>query len=133
VEKALLITHTHVVQPTFKGENGDEIWMVQNQHLSVICKVYAPFIEYASCAYEWALCNNLCKHQVIIILTCVDLMKENIIEYCGTWYGIDHNAFKQCIHIQHTCNLMMAIWKMRIVSKICMRTMLSLKGNIGLA
>ncbi len=39
------------------------------------------------------LCGNLCKHQVVIFLTCTNLTKENIIQYCGTWYGFDHGSF----------------------------------------
>jgi hypothetical protein len=37
--------------------------------------------------------GNLCKHQVAIFLTCNDLIKENIIQYCGTWYGFDCGGF----------------------------------------
>jgi hypothetical protein len=37
--------------------------------------------------------GNLCKHQVAIFFTCTDLTKENIIQYCGTWYGSDHGGF----------------------------------------
>jgi hypothetical protein len=35
----------------------------------------------------------LCKHKVAIFLTCTDLTKENIIQYCGTWYGYDRGGF----------------------------------------
>jgi hypothetical protein len=35
----------------------------------------------------------LCKHQDTILLTCTDLTKENIIQYCGTWYGYDYGGF----------------------------------------
>jgi hypothetical protein len=38
--------------------------------------------------------SNLCKHQVIVLLTCIDLTKENIITYCGTCYKIDYGGFK---------------------------------------
>jgi hypothetical protein len=37
--------------------------------------------------------NFLCKHQVAIFLTCTNLIKENIIQYCGTWYGFDRGGF----------------------------------------
>jgi len=36
----------------------------------------------------------LCKHQIIVLLTCTYLTKENIIEYCGTWYGTNCGGFK---------------------------------------
>jgi hypothetical protein len=39
------------------------------------------------------LCENLCKHQVAIFLTCTDFIKENNIQYCVTWYGYDHGGF----------------------------------------
>jgi len=34
----------------------------------------------------------LCKHQAAIFLTFNDLIKEDIIQYCGTWYGFDHGG-----------------------------------------
>jgi hypothetical protein len=39
-----------------------------------------------------ALCGNLCQHKVIILFTCIDLTKKNIIQYYGTWYGFDHRG-----------------------------------------
>jgi hypothetical protein len=56
-------------------------------------KVPLPFTKYACCTHEWALRGNLCKHQVVVLLTCIDLIKENIIQYCGTWYGYDYGGF----------------------------------------
>jgi hypothetical protein len=56
-------------------------------------KVQLPFTKYACCTCEWALHGNLCKHQVAIFLTCTDLTKENIIQYCGTWYGFNREGF----------------------------------------
>jgi len=56
-------------------------------------KVPFPFTKYVCCACEWALRGNLCKHQVAIFLTCTDLIKKNIIQYCGTWYGFDYGGF----------------------------------------
>jgi len=29
----------------------------------------------------------MCKHQIAVILTCTDNSQEDIIHYCGTWYG----------------------------------------------
>jgi hypothetical protein len=45
------------------------------------------------CTCEWALCGNLCKHQVVVLFTCTNLTKENIIQYCGTCYGFDCGGF----------------------------------------
>jgi hypothetical protein len=68
--------------------------MVQSQqHPNMTYKVPLPFTKYACCTCEWALHGNLCKHQVAIFLTCTDLTKENIIQYCGTWYGSDRGGF----------------------------------------
>jgi hypothetical protein len=36
----------------------------------------------------------LCKHQVIVLLPSTNLLKENIIEYCGTWLGFNCGGFK---------------------------------------
>jgi hypothetical protein len=56
-------------------------------------KVPFPFTKYACCICEWALRGNLCKHQVVVFLTCTDLIKENIVQYYGTWYGYDCRGF----------------------------------------
>jgi hypothetical protein len=37
--------------------------------------------------------GNLCKHQVVIRLTCINFTKGNIIQYCATWYGSNHGGF----------------------------------------
>jgi hypothetical protein len=37
--------------------------------------------------------ENLCKHQVASLLTCTNFIKENIIQYCVTWYGSNHGGF----------------------------------------
>ncbi len=56
-------------------------------------KVPLPFIKYVCYTCEWVLCENLCKHQVVILLTCTDFIKKNIIQYCVSWYGYDHGGF----------------------------------------
>ncbi len=56
-------------------------------------KVPFPFPKYVCCTCEWALRGNLCKHQVVLLLTCPNFSKKNIIQYCGTWYGFDHGGF----------------------------------------
>jgi hypothetical protein len=55
-------------------------------------KVPLPFTKYAYCTCEWAWCGNLYKHKVVILFTCIDLTKKNIIQYCGIWYGFDHGG-----------------------------------------
>jgi len=68
--------------------------MVQSQqHPNMTYKVPLPFTKYACCTCEWALRGNLCKHQVANFLTCTNLIKKNIIQYCGTWYGYDREGF----------------------------------------
>jgi len=45
-----------VISPTFEGDDGDDVWWVQNQHHpSITHKIRAPFTKYASCTCEWAL------------------------------------------------------------------------------
>jgi hypothetical protein len=43
---------------------------------------------------EWALCRNLCKHQIAIILAYTYVIREVIFYCCGTWYGTDRGGFK---------------------------------------
>jgi hypothetical protein len=37
--------------------------------------------------------GNLCNYQVAIFLTCTNLTKKIIIQYCGTWFGYDRGGF----------------------------------------
>jgi hypothetical protein len=94
VEKATLILHTNVTHTIDDLNEIGHAWMVRSQqHPNMTYKVPLPFTKYACCTYEWALRGNLCKYQVAIFLTCTDLTKENIIQYCGTWYGSDRGGF----------------------------------------
>ncbi len=94
IEKATLIPHTNVTYGIDDSNKTSHAWMVQSQqHPNMTYKVPLPFTKYACCTCEWALRGNLCKHQVAIFLTCINLPKENIIQYCGTWYGFDHGGF----------------------------------------
>jgi hypothetical protein len=94
VEKATLIPHINVTHGIDDLNETGHAWMVQNQqHPNMTYKVPFPFTKYACCTCEWALRGNLCKHQVAIFLTCIGLTKENIIQYCGTWYGSDPGGF----------------------------------------
>jgi hypothetical protein len=38
--------------------------------------------------------RQLCKHQVVILLTCTNLTTKNIIEYCGMYYGTHRDGLK---------------------------------------
>ncbi len=94
VEKATLILHTNVTHGIDDSNETAYAWMVRNQqHPNMTYKIPLPFTKYACCTCEWALRENLCKHQVAIFLTFTDLIKENIIQYCGTWYESDHGGF----------------------------------------
>ncbi len=85
VEKAALIPLTHVFQPTLESDGA---WGVWSQHLpNVIYTVKFPFTEMFCCTCECALRGNMCKHQIVVILTCIDISQEDIIHYYGTWYG----------------------------------------------
>jgi hypothetical protein len=92
IEKVPLIPPTHVFQPTFEGDEDGGISTVKSQqHSNVIYKVYSLFIKHAICTCEWAICEFFCKHQVL--LTSIDLTKNNIMKYCGTWFGSDYKGF----------------------------------------
>ncbi len=94
VEKATLIPHTRV---THGMDDSNEIGHARRvrsqQHPDVTYKVSLPFTKYVCCTFEWALHGNLCKHQVVFLLMCINFTKENIIQYCGTWYGSNHGGF----------------------------------------
>jgi hypothetical protein len=94
IEKATLIPHTNVTHGIDDLNETGHAWMVRSQqHLNMTYKDPLPFTKYVCCTCEWALHGNLCKHQVVIFLTCTDLTKENIIQYCGTCYGFDRGGF----------------------------------------
>ncbi len=85
VEKVALIPLTHVYQPTLENDGARGVW---SQHLpNVIYAMKFPFTEIFCCTCEWALQRNMCKHQIVVILTCTYIYQENIIHCCGTWYG----------------------------------------------
>ncbi len=90
VEKADLIPFTHVYQPTLESDGA---WGIRNQRLpNVIYVVKFPFTKIFCCTCEWALRGNMCKHQIVVILTCIDIFQEDIIYYCGTWYRSHHGG-----------------------------------------
>jgi len=79
VYKTRLITHTDVIQPTLESEDNVNVWNVRSQtHLNVIYILNFPFIEYASCTCKRVLHENLCKHQIVILLACTDLISNDI-------------------------------------------------------
>ncbi len=94
IEKATLIPHTNVTHRIDDSKEIGHAWMVQSQqHLNMTYKVPLPFTEYACYTCEWALRGNLCKHQVVVLFTCTDLIKKYIIQYYGRWYGSNHGGF----------------------------------------
>jgi len=80
-----LIPLTHVYQPTLESDGARGIW---SQRLpNVIYAVKFPFTEILCCTCEWALRGNICKHQIVVVFTCLDISQEDIIHYHGRWYG----------------------------------------------
>jgi hypothetical protein len=66
VDKINRTPHINVISPTFEGDDGDDVWWVQNQHHpSVIYKIRAFFIKYASYICKWALQGNFCKIKLL--------------------------------------------------------------------
>jgi hypothetical protein len=87
-ENAFMIPHINVIQLTLASDDNVSAWMEQSQHHhGVIYNLDAPSTKYASCVCKWALCGNVCKHQIVVLMTCTNLTPNNIIVYCGTWYG----------------------------------------------
>ncbi len=88
VEKTTFIPLTHMYQLTFESDGA---WGIQNQCFpNVIYMMKFPFIEIFCCTCEWALRKNMCKHQIVVIITCTNISQEDIIHHCGTWYGSHH-------------------------------------------
>jgi hypothetical protein len=88
VEKVALIPFTYVCQPTFKS---DGTWGIRSQCLpNVTYVVKFPFIKIFCCTREWALQGNMCKHQIVVIFACINIIQHGIIHYYGTWYGSHH-------------------------------------------
>ncbi len=102
VEKATTILRTNVTHGIDDSNKTSHALMVRSQqHLNMTYKVPLLFTKYACYTCEWVLCGNFCKHQVSIFLTCTDPTKENIIQYCGTWYGSDCGGFT-AMFVDHT-------------------------------
>ncbi len=94
IEKVTLIRHTNVTHGIDDSNETGHAWMLQNQqHSNMTYKVPFLFTKYACCTCEWVLRGNLFKHQVVVIFTCINFSKKNIIQYCGTWFGFDHEGF----------------------------------------
>jgi hypothetical protein len=95
VDKVNWTPHIDVISPTFEGDDGDDVWQVRSQHHhGVNYKICTAFIEYTSCTCKWALQGNFCKHQIVVLLTCINPTTSNIIGYCGTYYGTHRGSLK---------------------------------------
>jgi len=107
-EQGELIPNTHVNHEIDNLIEMGHAWMVQStHHPDVRYKVPLPFTHYMCCMCEWALCGNLCKHQVVVSITCIDFTPKTIIHYCGRWYGSNVSILKQRLQTLHTCTFMM--------------------------
>jgi hypothetical protein len=55
-------------------------WGVRSQCLpNVMYVMKFPFTKIFCYTCEWALRGNMCKHQIVVILTCIDIFQKNII------------------------------------------------------
>jgi hypothetical protein len=90
VEKATFIPFTHVHQPTLESDGAWGVWSQCLPNGTYMVKF--PFTEIFCCTCEWALRGNMCKHQIVLIFTCIDIFQQDIIHYCGTWYGSHHEG-----------------------------------------
>jgi len=65
VEKALLILNANVKWLSLESKG---VWTVMNQGTpNHMYEVKHPFKQYVKCTCKWALCGNLCKHQITIL------------------------------------------------------------------
>jgi hypothetical protein len=71
VEKVALIPFTHVYQLMLESDGAWGIWSQRLPNVSYMVKF--PFIEIFCCTCEWAMQGNMCKHQIVVIFTCVHL------------------------------------------------------------
>jgi hypothetical protein len=71
VEKVALIPFTHVYQPTLESDGAWGIWSQCFPNVTYVVKF--PFTKIFCCTCEWALRGNICKHQIVIILTCTNI------------------------------------------------------------
>jgi len=113
VEKTAFIQLTHVYQPTFESDGA---WGVQRQCLpNVTYVVKLSFTEISYCTCEWALQGNMCKHQIVVILTCTNITQEDIIHYCGN--GMDH-IMKGRVTCLWTRDIFQMIWNPMVMTKM---------------
>ncbi len=92
VEKVLLIIIANMKWSSLESWSA---WTMMSQRTPKhMYEVEYPFTEYANYTYDWALCGNLCKHQIVIILAYTYVTAEIIFNYCGTWYGTNQGGLK---------------------------------------
>ncbi len=65
VEKVLLILNANVNQLSLESRGVSTV-MSQGAP-NHMYEVKHPFKEYINCTCEWALCGNVCKHQIVIL------------------------------------------------------------------
>jgi hypothetical protein len=96
VDKAGWIPHSNVIPPTFEGDDGEDVWRVQNQHHpNVTYKIHAPFIEYKSFPLSSSsTCEVTFANIKLLFYWFVNLTMDNIIEYCGMYYGTHYGGLK---------------------------------------
>ncbi len=78
-------------QPTLESDGA---WGIQSQHLpndtNVMKSHSLKYLVAHTC--EWVLPRNMCKHQIVVILTCTNIIHETIMHYYGRWYGSHHGG-----------------------------------------
>ncbi len=113
VEKATLILHINVTNGIDDSNETSHAWMVQSQqHSNMTYEVPFPFTKYVCYTCEWALRGNLCKHQVAILLTCINLTKKISFNIVGHGMDLIVEVLSPCLRtllicIFMTMNLMM--------------------------
>ncbi len=112
-EKETFIPLNHVYQPTLESDGA---WGVWSQRLpNVIYTVKFPFTKIFCYICEWALQGNMCKHQIVVILRCINISQKDIIHYCGTWYRSHPRGLVTCLW---THDIFQMIWSPMMMTKM---------------
>jgi len=124
-------------QPTL---GSDGTWGIWSQRLpNVIYAMKFPFTKIFCYTCEWALQGNMRKHQIVVIFTCTDISQEDIIHYCGTWYGSHRGRLGQILNtlelskpLKRTRNgpLVLVLMLRWIINKVYVHIMKSWKSNL---
>ncbi len=122
IEKATLILHTHVTHGIDDSNKTNPAWMVQSQqHPNMTYKVAFPFTKYVCYICEWVLRGNLCKHQVVVLLTCLIPLKKKSFNSVGHVMDLIVKVLLSCLQTLPICTFMTMNFMMKRPMKITLK------------